>query len=96
MTGNNVLDLLDYKLKYFLQNNLGWTDLTDIQKETIPHILNDENSLIIAPTASGKTEAALIPIYNNLITKSLSATSVLYIAPLKSVVLKRILLFPVL
>ena len=86
MTGNNVLDLLDYKLKYFLQNNLGWTDLTDIQKETIPHILNDENSLIIAPTASGKTEAALIPIYNNLITKSLSATSVLYIAPLKALI----------
>ena len=86
MTGNNVLDLLDYKLKYFLQNTLGWTDLTDIQKETIPVILNDENSLIIAPTASGKTEAALIPIYNNLITKSLSATSVLYIAPLKALI----------
>ena len=86
MTGNDVLCLLDYKLKYFLQNNLGWTDLTEIQKETIPVILNNKNSLIIAPTASGKTEAALIPIYNNLITKSLDATSVLYIAPLKALI----------
>jgi len=85
MTGN-MLNLLDYKLKFFLQNNLGWVDLTDIQKEAIPVILNNEDSLIIAPTASGKTEAALIPIYNNLITKSLDSTAVLYIAPLKALI----------
>ena len=86
MTGNNVLDLLDYKLKYFLQNNLGWSDLTEIQKQAIPIILKDENSLIIAPTASGKTESVLIPIYNKMITEQIPATSILYIAPLKALI----------
>ena len=38
-----------------------FSDLTSIQKETIPLVLEKKNSLIIAPTASGKTEAIMAP-----------------------------------
>ena len=42
----------------FLSNRLGWDDLNVIQKKAIPSILDERDTLILAPTASGKTEAA--------------------------------------
>ncbi|MEM2739976.1 MAG: DEAD/DEAH box helicase, partial [Candidatus Bathyarchaeia archaeon] len=40
----------------------GYVEFTEIQKLSIPHIVRGYHTLIIAPTGSGKTEAALIPI----------------------------------
>ena len=36
-------------------NSLGFNKLTEIQKQAIPKILEQKNSLILAPTGSGKT-----------------------------------------
>ena len=47
------------RLLHFLSNRLGWRNLNSIQRKAIPSVLNHENTLILAPTASGKTEAAL-------------------------------------
>ncbi|MEM0501687.1 MAG: DEAD/DEAH box helicase, partial [Ignisphaera sp.] len=42
---------------------LGFHKLTQIQQQAIPKIINSETDLVIsAPTGSGKTEAAIIPI----------------------------------
>ena len=70
----------------FLSNNLGWEDLNEIQKKAIPSILDNKDTLILAPTASGKTEAALIPIFSEIINKQLEPVSVLYVAPLKALI----------
>ena len=70
----------------FLSNKLGWKDLNEIQKMTIPSILDGKDTLILAPTASGKTEAALIPIFSEIINKQLEPVSVLYVAPLKALI----------
>lgn len=77
---------LNTSLLRFLSNNLGWGDLNSIQKKAIPSILDGNNTLILAPTASGKTEAALIPIFSEIINKQLEPISVLYVAPLKALI----------
>ncbi len=86
MTGNQIHVELHPQLSYFLQNFLHWKDLNDLQKETFPIINKGNDCLIIAPTASGKTESALIPIYNNILEEQLPRTSTLYIAPLKALI----------
>ena len=74
------------KLLYFLSNNQKWSQLNPIQKKAILSILNGDNTLILAPTASGKTEAALIPIFSDILDNNLEPVSVLYISPLKALI----------
>lgn len=57
--------------------------LTEIQKLTIPKILAGENVLILAPTGSGKTEAALLPVLERIHEKK-GGIRVLYITPLRA------------
>ena len=77
---------LNEKLLYFLSNSQDWKSLNDIQKKAIPLILKGNNALILAPTASGKTEAALIPIFSDVLDNKLEPVSVLYISPLKALI----------
>lgn len=74
---------------------IGFEELTEIQKEAIPEILEEKNCLIIAPTGSGKTECATIPIFSKLKTRKVSnKIKALYITPLRALnrdVFKRII-----
>jgi ATP-dependent Lhr-like helicase len=71
---------------------------TPIQEKAIPLILNGNgNVLLLAPTGSGKTEAAIIPLLNRLQEmakeKELFGFYIIYITPLKALnrdVFKRI------
>ena len=66
-------------------NSLGFSKLTEIQKQSIPKILEKKNSLIIAPTGSGKTECSVIPIFSQIKkTKTLNKIKALYITPLRA------------
>ncbi len=50
-----------------------------------PHIVAGENVLLVAPTGTGKTEAALLPALDRLIRAgSSSAISILYITPMRA------------
>ena len=79
-------ELLNGRLTHFISNNLGWTELNPIQEKAIPTILEGNDSLVIAPTASGKTEAVLLPVFSEIISKGLDPTSVIYVAPLKALI----------
>ncbi|MGC8479574.1 MAG: DEAD/DEAH box helicase [Candidatus Micrarchaeia archaeon] len=69
---------------------------TDIQKLAIKEIEEDNNCLIIAPTGSGKTEAAILPVLKKLNDEKSNLKEgvfVIYVTPLKSLnrdLLKRI------
>ena len=66
-----------------------WRALRDVQMLSAEVIFNSEDNLLLSSsTASGKTEAALFPILSRLYerTENKSGVSVVYIAPLKSLI----------
>jgi ATP-dependent Lhr-like helicase len=66
-------------------HSIGFKQLTDIQKRALPIIYQKINSLVIAPTGSGKTECAVIPIFSQIKeTKMQGKIKVLYVTPLRS------------
>lgn len=58
--------LLDDKIQNGIKDVLKWNSLTPIQEKTIPRLLNGDNSILIAQTAGGKTEAAFLPIISEI------------------------------
>lgn len=65
----------------------GWTELRDIQERAIGLILDGGRDVIIAAaTASGKTEAAFLPICSRLIEQPRSSVRALYLSPLKALI----------
>lgn len=65
-------------------------DLTAIQKLAIPKVLSGENVLILAPTGSGKTESALLPVLEKVSQvqraggEGAQGIHALYITPLRA------------
>lgn len=87
MTGrSSSIDLLNIRLKGFLGHRLKWKRLNPIQNSAIPVIKEKYDTLVIAPTASGKTEAVLIPIFDDIIENNLEPVSVIYVSPLKALI----------
>lgn len=74
-------------------NKHGWKSLRSIQQDAVSAVLDStEDILICAATASGKTEAAFLPILSQVIHNQkaqhqpASGFDVIYIAPLKALI----------
>ena len=64
-----------------------WENLRAVQIEAAKVILDtDHNLLLTSSTASGKTEAVFFPILTKIYDETSNGVSVLYIAPLKSLI----------
>src|SRR5919108_1100287 len=73
----------------------GFSSLTTIQHKVLPIISRKINCLLVAPTGSGKTEAAVLPIFTMLAHQEHTPGTIraIYITPLRSLnndVLRRI------
>ncbi|MFW5953001.1 MAG: DEAD/DEAH box helicase [Candidatus Natronoplasma sp.] len=78
-----AFDLLSDDIKNVL-SELDIEEETRPQEDAIPPILEGKNTLVIAPTGIGKTEAALLPILDNILSEEVKGFSLLYITPLKA------------
>lgn len=74
-------DLLSEPIRKFIRDK-GWEQLRPIQNAAISKIISsDENFILASRTASGKTEAAFLPILSKVNFND-SGVQVLYISPL--------------
>lgn len=66
---------------------MGWTQLRPIQVEAIRIITQSEHHCVIAAeTASGKTEAAFLPILSRISDEPAGSVRVMYIGPLRALI----------
>ncbi|HIP66355.1 MAG TPA: DEAD/DEAH box helicase [Pyrodictium sp.] len=81
----DVFDLLHPRLLKAIRLR-GYQKPTPIQEKAIPVILRGVDTLIIGPTGSGKTEAALFPLASKILSSYSNSNSIklLYITPLRS------------
>ncbi|MDD1770351.1 MAG: DEAD/DEAH box helicase [Methanomassiliicoccales archaeon] len=78
-----VFELLDPRIKKFL-SNMNIREPTGPQRMAIPHILKGEHTLVVAPTGIGKTEAAMLPIFHQLLQTQGPGIKVIYVTPLRA------------
>lgn len=79
-----------YRLAPFIQEYIyrqHWEQLRPVQVQAISSILDTPNHILITSgTASGKTEAALLPILTELTYNPSATIGVMYIGPLKALI----------
>lgn len=80
----SAFDLLHPALQHHVVNSLGWRDLRPFQEDVIPVVLRGENVVVIAPTAGGKTEAAVLPVLSRMLGEDWRGLSVLYLCPIRA------------
>lgn len=78
------MDRLHPVLLHHIVNTLGWPDLRPLQRRSIGPILDGDDALLLAPTAGGKTEAAVFPVLTAMAEHQWTGISVLYLCPLKA------------
>lgn len=86
----NVFDRLNPRIRAMLADQ-SITEPTPPQELAIPRILNGEHVLLIAPTGTGKTEAASLPTMHKILavkssekSEKISGTRAVYITPLRA------------
>jgi ATP-dependent Lhr-like helicase len=77
-------ELLDPVIQHHVVNTLGWSSLRPLQDQAVTAVLSGGDALLLAPTAGGKTEAALFPVLSRMRAEAWRGLSVLYICPLKA------------
>lgn len=85
MTENNVFSLLCRPVRRLIVER-GFDEPTEPQRRLIPLILEGKNVLLISATATGKTEAATLPILHKFLLNGgrQPGISILYITPLRA------------
>jgi len=80
----SAFDRLHPAVQYHVVNSLGWSTLRPTQLDAIEPIQAGRHCLLLAPTAGGKTEAAVIPVFSRMVAEGWPGTSVLYVCPIKA------------
>lgn len=86
MSDNSQFNRLAPFIKDFIYSHK-WEEMREIQIEACKVIFDtDDNLLLTSGTASGKTEAAFLPVLTQLYNNPSTSVGVLYISPLKALI----------
>jgi ATP-dependent Lhr-like helicase len=83
---SSVFSTLHESLQLVLSQRLDWTELREVQERTYAAVAKGGDVLVIAPTAGGKSEAALIPVMDDILKNGRMGVTCLYISPLKALI----------
>ena len=75
---------LDAAIEYHIVNSLGWPALRPLQAASVQPVRSGTDCVLVAPTAGGKTEAAVFPLLSEMVEGNWSGTTVLYVTPLRA------------
>jgi ATP-dependent Lhr-like helicase len=78
------IERLHPHLQHAIIHDLGWRSLRPVQDLTIDAVLDGCNTVVLAPTAGGKTEAAMFPLLSRILSEGLRPVSVLYVCPIRA------------
>lgn len=85
MSSSKAFLLLDERIQHYLWSE-GWGALRDVQELAIPLVLPcNQDVIIAASTASGKTEAAFLPALTHLLQQPKGGL-IVYVSPLKALI----------
>jgi ATP-dependent Lhr-like helicase len=62
----------------------GFSELSEAQEQAIPLLLDGGNLILVAPTGTGKTESAMLPVFDRLLETVGPGFKAVYITPLRS------------
>jgi ATP-dependent Lhr-like helicase len=71
-------------VQHHIVNSLGWRSLRTLQERAIVPVVEGRHALLGAPTAGGKTEAALFPLLSRMVDRHWPGLSVMYVCPLRA------------
>ncbi|MDO9325241.1 MAG: DEAD/DEAH box helicase [Methanoregula sp.] len=83
---SSAFSTLHESLQQVLSQRLDWTELREVQERAYAAVAAGKDVLVIAPTAGGKSEAALIPVMDDLLKHGRMGVACLYISPLKALI----------
>jgi ATP-dependent Lhr-like helicase len=64
-----------------------WSELREVQSQAIDAVLSSDNDLVIAATtAAGKTEAAFLPVLTKVLNDKKEGFRIVYIGPLRALI----------
>lgn len=75
---------LESVLLHHVVNTLGWTNLRPLQRAAIAPLRQGDDAVLLAPTAGGKTEAAMLPLLSRMHAERWTGSSIVYVCPLKA------------
>jgi ATP-dependent helicase Lhr and Lhr-like helicase len=71
-------------VQHHVVNSLGFRALRPLQEAAIEPLMSGSHALLLAPTAGGKTEAAIFPILSRMLEEDWRGLSVLYVCPIRA------------
>lgn len=84
MSGTGAFFRLHPRLRHAIANELGWSGLRPVQELSTEAILDGCNTVVLAPTAGGKTEASLFPVLSRILSEDLAPVAALYVCPIRA------------
>jgi ATP-dependent Lhr-like helicase len=78
-----IVKTLDPRVQACIRKR-GFSSLSDVQQQAIPLVREGRNMILIAPTGTGKTESAMLPVFDAMLSLPAGGFRTLYITPLRA------------